>query len=456
MTARVLIIDDTPANITLLTAILTADYYEVFCAENGEEGLAKASENPPDIILLDVMMPGIDGFEVCQRFKNDPDLAHVPVILVTALGQPEDRVKGLEVGADDFLTKPVDGMILLARVKNLVRTKITMDELRQRCAMAGTPADIRSRVAGNEPMAEAANILLIDDDPDKASRILDAVSDLASFEVQSTPEDVILAIHERAYDLVMLTLGLRTADPMRLCSQIRSTSRTRHLPLLAICDADTRSMLPRAYEIGVNDSLESPLDSNEVRVRVKAQLRQKQYHDDLRTTIDRTMEMAYTDALTGLYNRAYLQRELPRFLEQARERDKPLALLLFDLDSFKAINDTYGHPTGDEVLRQFAQTLQNGLRGADVAFRIGGEEFLILMPNTGKDFAQGVAERLRVRVADCPFFIPQIGRTLNVTVSVGLHVHGGEPVDLDALLAPADAALYDAKRSGRNRVTAAA
>ncbi|MGF1456153.1 MAG: PleD family two-component system response regulator [Alphaproteobacteria bacterium] len=460
MTARVLIIDDTEANVILLTATLTADYYDVVTATSGEAGLQRARSDPPDLVLLDVMMPGLDGFQVCRFFKADPQLAHIPVVLVTALSRPEDRVKGLEAGADDFLTKPVDTMILMARVKNLVRTKIAMDELRQRCASTRVPAEVRMRVNAEDradaPAGPDARILLVTDDPGIAPAIGAAIEGLGVLEIKTMPEDVIWAIQQEPYDLVMLTMGLRSADPMRLCSQVRSTVHTRHVPILMISDADHRALLPRAYDIGINDSLDCPLDPAEVRARVKAQLRQKRYHDDLRTTIDRTMEMAYTDVLTGLYNRTFLDGQLPRLFQETRERNQPLAVLLFDLDAFKAINDTYGHAAGDEVLRQFARTLQNGLRSHDVAFRIGGEEFLVLMPRTGFEAAHAIAERVRDRVACFPFFLPQIGRDINVTVSAGVHVHQGDPVPLDALLAPADAALYRAKDAGRNRVMAAA
>ena len=132
MTARVLVVDDILSNVKLLEAKLTAEYFEVVTAFNGLECLAKIDESAPDIVLLDVMMPGMDGFEVCRRIKSNPKTAHVPVVMVTALDQPSDRVAGLEAGADDFLTKPVDDAALFARVRSLVRLKMMTDELRMR------------------------------------------------------------------------------------------------------------------------------------------------------------------------------------------------------------------------------------------------------------------------------------------------------------------------------------
>ena len=132
MTARVLVVDDILSNVKLLEAKLTAEYFDVVTAFNGVDCLARLAETAPDIVLLDVMMPGMDGFEVCRRIKSNPKIAHVPVVMVTALDQPADRVAGLEAGADDFLTKPVDDAALFARVRSLVRLKLMTDELRMR------------------------------------------------------------------------------------------------------------------------------------------------------------------------------------------------------------------------------------------------------------------------------------------------------------------------------------
>src|SRR5215472_9442984 len=132
MTARVLVVDDILSNVKLLEAKLSAEYFEVITAPNGEQALTRVSEDLPDIVLLDVMMPGMDGFEVCRRIKANAKTAHIPVVMVTALDQPSDRVTGLDAGADDFLTKPVEDTSLFARVRSLVRLKMMTDELRMR------------------------------------------------------------------------------------------------------------------------------------------------------------------------------------------------------------------------------------------------------------------------------------------------------------------------------------
>src|SRR6184192_405667 len=167
MTARVLVVDDILSNVKLLEAKLTAEYFEVMTAFNGLECLSKMEQVVPDIVLLDVMMPGMDGFEVCRRIKNNPATAHIPVVMVTALDQTSDRVAGLQAGADDFLTKPVDDAALFARVRSLVRLKMMTDELRMREGTGGSIglADPAATLSENSP---TGRILVIEDRPDAA------------------------------------------------------------------------------------------------------------------------------------------------------------------------------------------------------------------------------------------------------------------------------------------------
>ena len=150
MTARVLVVDDILANVRLLEAKLAAEYFEVVTAMNGADALESVQRTKPDIVLLDVMMPGIDGIEVCKRIKSNPLTQHIPVVMVTALDQPEDRVRGLEAGADDFLTKPVNDVSLFCRVKSLVRLKMLTDELRTRSIGTESIHDMRAAKLGPE------------------------------------------------------------------------------------------------------------------------------------------------------------------------------------------------------------------------------------------------------------------------------------------------------------------
>ena len=453
MTARVLVVDDVSTNVKFLEARLSAEYFDVMTASNGAETLTLCERGECDIVLLDVMMPDMDGFEVCRRLKSNPATHHIPVVMVTALDQPSDRVRGLDVGADDFLTKPVNEMALISRVRSLTRLKMVTDELRMR---ALTSREIGLESPEREAVAEAGRngrILIVDDRPSSYERIAAMLGEHA-VEVEAEPAEALIRAAEGDYELIIVSLSLENFDGLRLCSQLRSVDRTRHIPILVIADPDSNARLARGLEIGVNDYLVRPLDKNEMLARVRTQIKKKRYAERLRDNVQMSIEAAITDALTGLHNRRYMETHLNALVEQAASHGKPIAVLVLDIDFFKAINDTHGHDAGDDVLREFALRIRKSIRNIDLACRYGGEEFVIVMPETDMGVATMVAERLRRAVAGESFPVQQGMKLLNVTLSIGLATLSDAGGDAAAILKRADQALYRAKRDGRNRVAA--
>jgi two-component system cell cycle response regulator len=452
MTARVLVVDDVPANVKLLEARLSAEYFDVTTAYSGAEALAVCERAECDIVLLDVMMPDMDGFEVCRMLKTNPVTHHIPVVMVTALDQPSDRVRGLEAGADDFLTKPVTDVALVSRVRSLARLKMVTDELRMR-ALTSKEIGIQSpeRAAVTET-GRQGRILIVDDRKSSYERIVATLSAEHSVDVEADPNEALFHAAEGNYDLLIVSLGLQNFDGLRLCSQVRSLERTRNVPILAVAEADNNARLVRGLEIGVNDYLIRPIDKNEMLARVRTQIKKKRYTERLRDNAQLTVEMAITDALTGLHNRRYMETHLATLVEQAAARGKPIAVLVLDIDYFKAVNDAHGHDAGDDVLREFALRIRKAIRNIDLACRYGGEEFVIVMPETDMAVATMVAERLRRRIASEPFAIQDGTRSLDVTISIGIAALDGPGDNAAAILKRADTALYRAKRDGRNRV----
>jgi two-component system, cell cycle response regulator len=451
MTARILVVDDIAANVKLLDARLSAEYFDVLTARNGRDALAICERGECDVVLLDVMMPGLDGFEVCRQLKTNPATHHIPVVMVTALDQASDRVRGLDAGADDFLTKPVSDVALVARVRSLARLKLMTDELRMR---AVTSKEIGIQNPEHEAVSDRGRqgrILLIDDRSASYERMAAMLNDEHAVEIDSDPNDALFRAAEGDYDLVIVSLSLKNFDGLRLCSQLRSLDRTRNVPILAISEGDSNARLVRGLEIGINDYLMRPIDKNELLARVRTQIRKKRYTERLRDNVQLSIEMAITDPLTGLYNRRYMESHLGSLLEQAVSRKKPLTVLVLDIDYFKAINDTHGHDAGDDVLREFSFRIKKSIRGIDLACRYGGEEFVVVMPETDITVATMVAERLRRRVATEPFPIQDGSRSIEVTISIGISALGRDDTAAN-ILKRADAALYRAKRDGRNRV----
>lgn len=455
MTAQILVVDDVPANIKLLEAKLTSEYYDVIPASDGFEAIAKAKAHKPDLILLDVMMPGMDGFETCTKLKKDAELAHIPVVMVTALSEKSDRLKGLESGADDFITKPISDTTLFARVKSLIRIKTLLDELRLRDTTGvqmGIGSDENNNVIAS---VEGAKVLLVDDEEVQAKQIISKLSETYDAHWVSNPDEAFATAKEGNFDVIIISTLLLNVDGLRLASHIKSAEETRNTPILVLVDEDEKHVMLKALDMGISDYLVVPIDKNEMAVRVRTQIRRKRYQDALKAQYQKSVSMALTDALTGLYNRYYLNAHLGNMIKHATKNGKNLAIMIMDMDHFKQVNDTYGHDAGDMVLKQLADIIIRAARSTDLAARFGGEEFVVLMPETDPASALGAANRIREIVENTDFSISNDGRTIKRTVSIGVAnlLENGDSAE--GIIKRADEALYIAKNNGRNNVKVA-
>ncbi len=452
MTACVLVVDDIAANVRLLEAKLQAEYFEVVTAMNGADALKIIKSEKPDIVLLDVMMPEMDGIEVCRCIKANPHTTHIPVVMVTALDSPKDRVKGIEAGADDFLTKPVNDAALFCRVRSLLRLKMLTDELRAR-AQPGYATSLNEQT-GAEYFQSPGNILLVDDLNISVEHICRSLQNIYNLKSVKNPQSALFEAAENSYDLIIVSLNLENFDGLRLCSQIRSLERTRQIPILILVEPNQEDRLMRGLDMGVNDYLVRPVYCNELHARVRSQIRRWRYMQNLRKSMRESIELAVTDPLTGLNNRRYLKTHLGSLVEKIGNRGKPLTVLALDIDHFKAINDNFGHDVGDRVLQEFALRLQNEVRGLDFVARTGGEEFIVLLPYTSTSQAMALAERIREAISIQGFETGGGDQTLTVTVSIGISALEDPNDKPSDLLKRADRALYDAKKFGRNCVVA--
>jgi two-component system cell cycle response regulator len=371
--------------------------------------------------------------------------------MVTALDQPSDRIQGLEAGADDFLTKPVDDIALITRVKNLARLKVLNDEMLMRVATGqkmGLPveAELQKALAGR-----GGRVMIVDDHPRSAARILESLAKTNDAFVERDMHTALMRLAEGNFDLVIVSLSLTNADGLRLCSQVRSLDRTRHLPIIILVEPGDEARLLRGLDMGINDYLIRPIDRHEMLARVRTQIRRKRHSDFLRTRIERSVELSVTDALTGLHNRRYMEGHLKTLVPDCLAKGRPLSLLIADIDHFKSINDTHGHDAGDIVLKEFAARFRRNTRGIDLACRLGGEEFLVIMPDTDIHRAYQVGERLRACIAAEPFAV-NAQTKIKVTASVGLATLDQPDDTPETIFKRTDNALYAAKRRGRNRV----
>jgi len=449
MTASVLVVDDMEPNRRLLQAKLEAKYYTVFMAADGPHALESALRHEPDIILLDVMMPGMDGYEVCRRLKASAATRHIPVVMLTALTDRDDRLRGLEAGADDFLSKPVDDFGLFARLEALMRYNMVSNELRTRDS-AGAREEHFSDFE-QESLDKPASVLVIDQNNSEARRVaksLEAVGHQAATWMDAQAS----SIRFDEIDIVIIALSDQNHDALKLCAHLRALKEARDFSMIVTCSVADQPKGVEALRIGASDLILTPLDMLELQARVRTQTRRKRFVDILRRRVDRGLELSVIDHLTGLYNRRYMLERLQLWMQRSAVNEKPVSIVAFDIDHFKKVNDRYGHEAGDLVLRNFAARLRTNIRPQDIACRPGGEEFLLIMPDTREELAEVGAERIREAIAAEPFHIERDDEYIKVTVSAGIATYNGEEGLLADFLHAADQALYRAKQNGRNRI----
>jgi len=459
MSDKILIVDDLATNRIILKVKLNAACHETLQAADGHGALQMARDEQPKLILLDMMLPDISGIEVCRRLRADPTTQHIPVVIITASSDRESRLRALAAGADEFLSKPLNEVILLARIRSLLRAHETEAELRLRSETWGDLA----LAEGETVFAMPGRIGLVADQPavalswrkTLAPHVKERITILTPAEaLKDTPNAVAPDLYLVAADLGVAGSGLR------LIADLRSRLQSRHAAIALVLPEAEPDAAAMALDVGANDLLTLPLDPQETALRVTVHIQRKRRADQLRRAVSQGLRLAVTDPLTGLYNRRYALAHLDRIAERARETGRRFAVMVLDLDRFKTVNDTYGHAAGDAVLETVATRLRDHLRPTDMIARIGGEEFLVALPEATLGAARLAAERLCRVVADLPIPLPDGSGSVDVTISVGLALGPNltpEPDTLTATardtLARADAALLAAKTEGRNQVT---
>jgi two-component system cell cycle response regulator len=449
---KILIVDDIATNRIVLKVKLASAYYETVQASCGAEALRLAAEIGPDLVLLDLELPDMSGIDVCSMLKADPATRDIPVVMITAFHDAERKLAALRAGAEDIFWKPFDELVLLARLRSLLRARETQ---RQQGLRDGTYRELG--FAEPSPAFTGPGLIgLVAGRVETAAAWKNALQPYLGDRLVVMDRDTALS-HNGGKDLPdVFVVGanlLRPGDGLQFLSELRSRPATHHAAVCLILAGAARDTSAMALDLGADDFFETTMDPAEMALRLQTQMRRKRQSDRFRSSLADGLRLAMIDPLTGLHNRRYAFPYLAQIAKTAQETEHGFGVLIMDLDRFKLVNDTYGHAAGDEVLVTVAERLRANLRDVDLVARIGGEEFLVALPDTSIEAAHAMAERLRRGVADQLIRLPG-GASLSVTLSIGLAMCGaGEPpVSVETLIARADAALLAAKADGRNQV----
>ncbi|MDA7426387.1 diguanylate cyclase [Thalassococcus lentus] len=451
MSGRILIIDPIPTNRIVMRVKLASAFYEVLQASSGKAALGSLATTRPDVIVCACDPGDMDGQTFCQSLRNHPLGKSIPVIVVGAGAKPEDRLAVVSAGADDVLPRPIDDMILLARLRSLLRARDAETELQLR--------DDTRRALGMaetaEPFASPGRVFLVAATERRKSlrKICEALAQRLPHHVSVRSADDFLRNGEDKPDVVVLFESKDSGGAgLTLLPQLRANSGTRNAAMIYVAQPDQRREAASALDMGANDLLLTGPEPLELALRIDRQIMRKRVSDRLRSDMQDGLRAAVIDPLTGLYNRRYAMPHLKRLSENAHSKRRSFAVMLADVDHFKRVNDHYGHACGDEVLKELAMRLHANLRAPDMLARYGGEEFLIVLPDTDRRAARAAAERMCRSISERTVTV-QDGRSLQVTLSIGVALGSpNDALDPDGLIEYADRALYRAKAQGRNGV----
>jgi two-component system, cell cycle response regulator len=450
---KILIVDDEPLDVKLLEASLSREDYRVFSAHDGPTAVEKVETIQPDLILLDIMMPSIDGYEVTRRLKTSAKTRDIPIILITSLTGIDDKNKGMQAGADEFLNKPVNTTELLARVKSLIRLKKYQEQLKSRNKSEVSFVKSTQSIASSKPEKEMPVVLLVEDNENDL-RLLRAHLNGQSYQMKyvRTGEEALSFCLKHKTDLLILDVILPGINGFGVCRQLKNNDATRKIQILMVTSLNDLESRIKGIEFGADDFLIKPIHKDEFIVRVRALLRKKSYLDMLSKKYEPALYAAITDKLTCLYNREYLNHFLDYEIKRCNRQNQTMGLVMLEIEDFKAVNDTYGHLTGDRILEKFGTLIKNQIREIDVAARYGGEKFAVVLTYVNQAQAEGIAERIKKTVSAFDFFNQQKGPALKMTISLGIGLYPEHAKTVAGLVEKADKALYCAKKDGKNIV----
>jgi two-component system cell cycle response regulator len=442
---RILIVDDEPLNVKLLEAILSSDSYEFSRAFNGEQALKKVNEDYPDIILLDIMMPGMDGFEVTRRLKGSSETRDIPIILITAYDIADYKVIGHEAGADEFLNKPVKAPELKSRVKSLLHTKEYQDKLKlQKQAEHDKPGDNQDKTLDGE---SDTSLVLIVFEEEKNAESIKMFLHGQPYEVivEKSAKNAIALSNQRPIDLILLDARPQGKECFEICRSLKEREQTANTQILVVADSEYLETNHEQFELWSDDFLIKPISVHEVRSRVKALVKKKTFLDRIYVGAEGSVHSAITDSLSGLANKSYFKYFLSHEIKRSLRDSRPIALIMMELKDVKHNPNYMGHPAGEELLKDLGTLIKENIRDVDLGARYKEQQFAMALINTDGNGAVIVADRLKGLIKNHFSKNTDNISAESPVLNIGIAVYPSDAESIESLINHAEKELSESK-----------
>lgn len=447
MPACILVVDDVLPNLRLLEAKLVIENFQVILVNSGQKALDILSKQHVDLVLLDVMMPEMDGFEVCQRIRSNRAIADLPVVMITAFGDIQHRVRSLEVGADDFLTKPINDIALFARVRSLLQLKFLLDELNVREKTLGDFYLLPSSNTTIEDDLAYDDILLIHESGSTADKIKKTLEDVKSKVTYiNNDQDIVKAIHANDYALIILSLSLENNKNLELLSFLRSEDLTRRIPILLTGDESQLPKFVAGLDMGASDYFLRPIEKAEVLLRCQTQLRKSFCSERLKSLQNMSVSGTFIDHSTGLYNKKYLLRYLEGSIKNAIQMARPVSLIMMSINFIgeDRTNPKISLAGIDKMMDEIGKKISAYISISDLLIRMDSQDLAILMMDTPTEIAVQFAKKMRQYLVKQSLFQDQ--KAIKIKISLGITSSSGANLTSGGFLQKAEKALSDAKQ----------